>query len=85
MLLTEFDAKRHDAIMFDNGKEEGMAKGIAKGLAEGISKGKKEGLKALISSLSPYITNVEDMYKAVIANDSYKDVSFETVKELFGK
>lgn len=85
MLLTEFDAKRHDAIMFDNGKEEGMAKGIAKGLAEGISKGKKEGLKALISSLSPYINNVEDMYKAVIANDSYKDVSFETVKKLFGK
>ena len=58
---------------------------MAKGRTEGLAEGKMEGLKALINSLRPFIKDANELYKAVIANESYSDVSYESFKDLYDK
>lgn len=81
MIFTEFDAKRHDNIVY----EDGLARGMIVGRSEGLEEGMTEGLSAMIHTLRVFISDPEEMYKAVISNKSYADVPHETVKNLFEK
>ena len=89
MIFTEFDARRHDNIVYEDGLAQGMIKGrtegLEEGLAKGMTKGKEEGLSAMIHALRVFLSDPEEMYKAVTANKSYADVPYETVKKLFEK
>ena len=83
MIFTEFDARRHDNIVYEDGLAQGMIRGRSEGLAEGMTKGKEEGLTAMIHSLKLFISDPEEMYRAVTANPGYADVPYETVKKMF--
>ena len=41
MCLTEFDEKKYEDVLREEGREEGLAEGIEKGLAKGLAKGRK--------------------------------------------
>ena len=58
---------------------------LAEGKAIGRKEVRNEGLQALVSSLRPFMSNVEEMYETVVSNEAYKDVSFETIQKLFEK
>ncbi len=53
----------------DLGREEGIEIGLERGL--------KQGLVALVSSLKCYITDIEDLYQAVIKTEVYKNTPRE--------
>ena len=55
-----------------------------KARAEGMAEGRKEGLAALVRSLGKVLPSFEDIYKAIVANEKYKDVSREDVFMLYG-
>lgn len=55
-----------------------------KARAEGMAEGRKEGLAALVRSLGKVLPSFEDIYKAVVANEEYKDVSREDVFMFYG-
>jgi hypothetical protein len=54
-----------------------------RGIEIGIEKGIEKGLKALVQSLKDYIHDFESLYKAVIKNEDYKNVSREEVMRYF--
>ena len=95
MIFTEFDARRHDNIVYEDGLaqgmirgrseglEEGLAKGMTKGIAEGMTKGKEEGLTAMIHTLKLFISDPDEMYRAVTANPGYANVTYEAVKKMY--
>ena len=39
MCLTEFDEKKYEDVLREEGREEGLAEGLEKGLAKGLVKG----------------------------------------------
>ena len=41
MCLTEFDEKKYEDVLREEGREEGLAEGLEKGLAKGLVKGRK--------------------------------------------
>ena len=43
MCLTEFDEKKYEDVLREEGREEGLAEGLAKGLAKGRSEGLEKG------------------------------------------
>ena len=45
MCLTEFDEKKYEDVLREEGREEGMAEGLEKGLAKGLEKGLAKGRK----------------------------------------
>ncbi len=47
------------------------------------NKGIEKGLKALVQSLKEYIKDFDTLYKAVVKNEDYKDVSREEVMKYF--
>lgn len=93
MIFTEFDARRHDNIVYEDGlaqgmirgRSEGLEEGLAKGMTKGKEEGREEGLTAMIHTLKLFISDPEEMYKAVTANPGYADVPYETVKKMFEK
>lgn len=50
---------------------------------KGIEKGIEKGLKALVQSLKEYIHDFETLYKAVIKNEEYRNVSREEVMKYY--
>lgn len=50
----------------------------------GIQKGKQEGLSALVRSLALVLDSIQQVYKAVIKNPEYADVTEEEVRQLMG-
>ena len=52
MCLTEFDEKKYEDVLREEGREEGLAEGLEKGLAkgrsEGLEKGRSEERKTLL-------------------------------------
>lgn len=84
--VAEVNKNNRETIMtLEDKYRECKEEGLEEGRAEGLEEGRTEGLKAIINSLRPYISNVDDMYKAVVANKSYSDVSFEIVKSIYEK
>ncbi len=58
-------------------------KGIEKGIEQGIEQGIEKGLRALVQSLKEYIHDFEPLYKAVIKNEDYRNVSREQVMKYY--
>ncbi len=58
-------------------------KGIAKGIEKGVTTEKERGLEALVKSLKIYIRDFEELYKAVIKNETYEKVSKDDVMKYF--
>ena len=58
-------------------------KGIAKGIEKGVTTEKERGLEALVKSLKIYIHDFEELYKAVIKNETYEKVSKDDVMKYF--
>ena len=75
MLLTEFDAKKHDRHTYNDGKEDGLAEGKAEGL--------DEGLKAAVQMLKPFCKSFEELYQTVKSNPTYANVSEEEVRKYY--
>ena len=48
MCLTEFDEKKYEDVLREEGREEGLAEGLAKGRSEGLEKGRSEERKTLL-------------------------------------
>lgn len=71
MLLTEFDAKKHDRHTFNDGK------------AEGRNEEHVKGLQASVEMLKPFCTDFEQLYQHIKANPLYQDVTEEEVKKLY--
>ena len=57
------------------GRTEGHAEGHAQGHAEAL----EQGLSALVNSLKEYITDEEELYRAVIKNEAYQNIPREEV------
>ncbi len=64
-------------------KEEGLAESMEKGRTEGKRIGEETGLKALVTSLAPLLPDFEAVYKAVIANEEYKDYTKDQVAKYY--
>ena len=47
--------------------------------------GIEQGLKALVRSLKEYIHDFETLYKAVVKNEEYKDVSRDEVMKYYNE
>lgn len=45
-----------------------------------FKQGLKIGLEALVMSLKPFYKNFEELYKAVIKNEVYKDITIDVKK-----
>ncbi len=41
MCLTEFDEKKYEDVLWEEGREEGLVEGLEKGLEKGLAKGRK--------------------------------------------
>ena len=48
MCLTEFDEKKYEDVLREEGREEGLAEGLKKGRSEGLEKGRFEERKILL-------------------------------------
>ena len=68
---------------FEEGKEEGIEQGRNEGIEQGIEQGIEKGLRALVQSLKEYIHDFEPLYKAVIKNEDYRNVSREQVMKYY--
>lgn len=55
----------------DVGREEGREEGLA------------EGLKAMVSILKKHIKNFDELYKEIISDENYKDVTVEEVRKYY--
>jgi len=64
-------------------ENKGIAKGIEKGIEKGVTTEKERGLEALVKSLKIYIRDFEELYKAVIKNETYEKVSKDDVMKYF--
>ena len=47
----------------------------------GREEGREEGLRALVQSLRVFIQEEELLYQAIIKNDTYKNISRDTLKK----
>ncbi|MBR5596680.1 MAG: Rpn family recombination-promoting nuclease/putative transposase [Lachnospiraceae bacterium] len=54
-----------------------------RGRQEGMQEGLQKGLRAIVESLKKLSLDLENVYKVVIENDLYKDVTKEQVKEYY--
>lgn len=45
--------------------------------------GRQEGLQALVNSLKKFITDINLLYKEVISNEGFEDVTLEQVKKYY--
>ena len=52
-------------------------------LRRGEAFGKKIGLDALVNTLKDMLSNAEAVYKSVIKNDEYRDVTLEQIKRYY--
>lgn len=52
-------------------------------LRRGEAIGKKIGLDALVNTLKDMLSNAEAVYKSVIKNDEYRDVTLEQIKRYY--
>lgn len=50
---------------------------------EGRQEGRQEGLQALVNSLKKFITDINLLYKEVISNEGFEDVTLEQVKKYY--
>lgn len=73
--LTEFDEKVYTEGIREEGREEGRV--------EGREEGREEGLKALVSSLKDFLPDFESVYRAVIKNAEYANVSREQAEKFY--
>ena len=69
---------------FAEGREEGRAEGREEGRAQGLVEARETSLAVLVRTLKKVIPSFEDLYKAVIANEEYKDVTRENVRMYYG-
>jgi len=49
------------------------------GIEIGLAQGLEQGLSALVNTIKGFTTNAEEIYQAVIKNESYKDTPREEV------
>ena len=80
-LCTYADAIENKGIA--KGIEKGIKQGIEKGIKKGVTTEKERGLEALVKSLKIYIRDFEELYKAVIKNETYEKVSKDDVMKYF--
>lgn len=55
------------------------------GMEQGLKIGLEQGLAVLINSLKEFIPEEEALYQAIIKNDTYKDITRETVQKYLKK
>ena len=75
-MCTYGDGIERDAL------KKGRKEGRREGRAEGRKEGRAEGLDALVKSLTKFTKNFDELYAAVVANEAYKTVTREKVREL---
>ncbi len=56
---------------------------LQRGEEIGRKKGEETSLKAMVKTLKGLLPDVESVWKAVIENDIYKDVSLGKIKQLY--
>ena len=78
MSIYEFDEEKYREII----RDESVSEGIEIGKEIGMEFGKELGLKGIVNSLKAYITNLDDLYEAVIKNEGYENITKEQVKQL---
>ena len=72
-----------DMCTYGDGIErDALKKGRKEGRAEGRKEGRAEGLDALVKSLTKFTKSFDELYDAVVANEAYKTVTREKVREL---
>ncbi len=50
-------------------------------IERGMERGRSEGLEALINTIKEFYSDFEELYKKVVANECYKDVTREQVRK----
>lgn len=71
--ITEFDEKAYTEGIREEGREEGRREGL------------NQGLEALVCSLKDFLPDFESVYRAVIRNEAFRNVSKEQVQEYYQK
>ncbi len=75
--ITEFDEKAYTEGIREEGREEGLKEGRREGL--------NQGLEALVCSLKDFLPDFESVYRAVIRNEAFRNVSKEQVQKYYQK
>ena len=63
--------------------EDGRQEGIEEGIREGELSGKQEGLKSLIHTLKEFLQSPEEIWKRIVREDTYSDVTLEEVMQYY--
>ena len=70
LVLTEFNKELYERDLKADAREEGLAEGRA------------EGLKSTVATAAAFVSDVKNIYAAVIKNEPYRDVTLEQVEEI---
>ncbi len=54
-----------------------------KGIEQGIEQGIEKGLKALVQTLKEFLPDFSSVYKAIIRNEDYRNVTEDQVREYY--
>lgn len=57
--------------------------GIRQGIEQGIEQGKEDGLKSLVKILKKFMSDIDTIYKTVIEDENFSDVTYEQVKKYY--
>ena len=85
MVLTEYDEAKTMQMLKEEAHEEGRVEGRAEGKKEGKAEEHEGGIKAIVNSLSKYISDPKKVYEEVISNPQYSDVSIDDVYKYYGE
>ncbi|MDE7211996.1 MAG: hypothetical protein K2O03_11230 [Lachnospiraceae bacterium] len=83
MVLTEFDEEAFVRDIRAEGVEEGFVQGREQGREQGRAQEREQSLRTLVASLKKFVESPRELYELIIANDYYKDLSFDEIKALW--
>lgn len=75
MSIFEYDEEKELALYRQAERKEGED--------AGLTKGKTVGLKALVNTLKPILPDFEAVYKAIVSNEEYADITKEEIKKYY--
>lgn len=75
--------ERGEVIYMCNMLQSCIDEGRELGRKQGLEQGLEKGLAALVHSLKPLLSDFQEIYKAIISNEAYRNVTEEQVRKYF--
>lgn len=83
MCITEYNEQETMYALKQEWFNDGVETGIRQGIEQGIEQGKEDGLKSLVKILKKFMSDIDTIYKTVIEDENFSDVTYEQVKKYY--